>query len=200
MTSTLLQKTGLKVFEQHMRQYEPADPVYETYTDKKGKQRRRRRELPPGLSARDQKILKRVQKHAHRLDKGFGVGGIRFGWTAIIGLIPMAGDVTDALLNYMLVVRNAKEAEIPDWLLRRMLVNNAVSAGLGFVPLVGDVFIAIYKANSRNAALLEEFLRIRGAEFLKVDRNKVEDRENVKPGAGAVKGEILDSKKNRWWR
>lgn len=42
MTSTLLQKSGLKVFEQHMRQYEPADPVYETYTDKKGKQRRRR--------------------------------------------------------------------------------------------------------------------------------------------------------------
>lgn len=137
MATTLLQKSGLKVFEQHMRQYEPADPVYETYTDKKGKQRRRRvrvlivafvsssqqtdlhifvsihtqRELPPGLSARDQKILKRVQKHAHRLDKGFSFAGIRFGWTAIIGLIPMAGDVTDALLNYTLVVRNAKEAE-----------------------------------------------------------------------------------------
>lgn len=42
MATTLLQKSGLKVFEQHMRQYEPADPVYETYTDKKGKQRRRR--------------------------------------------------------------------------------------------------------------------------------------------------------------
>lgn len=49
-----------------------------------------------------------------------------------------------------------------------MLLNNAISAGVGFIPLVGDVILANYKANSRNAALLEEYLRIRGEEFLKV--------------------------------
>lgn len=43
----------------------------------------------------------------------------------------------------------------------------AVAAGLGMVPLVGDVGVAMYKCNSRNAALLEEFLRIRGAEYLR---------------------------------
>lgn len=48
-----------------------------------------------------------------------------------------------------------------------MLINNAVSAGIGFVPIVGDIALATYKANSRNAALLEEYLRIRGAEALK---------------------------------
>ena len=73
----------------------------------------------------------------------------------------MAGDIADATLNYTLVVRKARQAEIPGWLLRKMLANNAVSAGIGFVPLVGDVMLATYKANSRNAALLEEFLRIR---------------------------------------
>lgn len=78
-----------------------------------------------------------------------------------------------------------------------MLLNNAVSAGLGFVPIVGDIFIAIYKTNSRNAALLEEYLRIRGEEFLKADRNKVENPENVKPGAGAAKGEVMDGKKKK---
>lgn len=78
-----------------------------------------------------------------------------------------------------------------------MLVNNAVSAGLGFIPFIGDVFIAIYKANSRNAFLLEEFLRIRGEEFLKADRNKLENPEHVKPGAGAAKGEIMDGKKKK---
>ena len=42
MTSTIAKKTGLKLFEQHLRQYEPADPVYETYIDNKGKERRRK--------------------------------------------------------------------------------------------------------------------------------------------------------------
>ena len=73
----------------------------------------------------------------------------------------MAGDIADATLNYTLVVRKARQAEIPPWLLRKMLANNAISAGVGLVPLVGDVMLATYKANSRNAALLEEFLRIR---------------------------------------
>lgn len=36
------------------------------------------------------------------------------------------------------------------------------------IPLVGDVILATFKANSRNAALLEEYLRIRGEEYLKV--------------------------------
>lgn len=34
-----------------------------------------------------------------------------------------------------------------------MLLNNAVSAGVGVVPLVGDLVVAVYKANSRNAHL-----------------------------------------------
>ena len=60
-----------------------------------------------------------------------------------------------------------------------MLFNSAVSAGVGLVPIVGDVCAATFKANSRNAALLEEFLRIRGEEFLKsqspVDKSPMED-------------------------
>lgn len=59
------------------------------------------------------------------------------------GVIPFAGDVTDAALNYFLVVRPARKAEIPGWLLQKMLANNAVSAGVGLIPLVGDVILAV---------------------------------------------------------
>jgi hypothetical protein len=65
-----------------------------------------------------------------------------------------------------------------------MLANNAVSAVIGFVPIVGDIMLASYKANSRNAALLEEYLRIRGEEFLKVAAERTEDPADVRPGAG----------------
>ncbi|KAI0784514.1 hypothetical protein C8Q75DRAFT_779193 [Abortiporus biennis] len=192
--TTLVQKTGRKLFEKHLEQYAPADPLYETYTDKKGRTKRRKRELPPGLSARDAKLLKSVNKRAHYLDKGFSICGFRFGWTFIIGIIPGAGDAANAGLNYFLVVRKAKKAEIPGWLLRRMLLNNAVSVGAGLVPIIGDVFVAAFKANSRNAALLEEFLRIRGEEFLKLESQRHENPDNVKPGAGKEPGEKVPGK------
>jgi Domain of unknown function (DUF4112) len=80
-----------------------------------------------------------------------------------------------------------------------MLFNNAISAGVGIVPVVGDVLLAVYKANSRNAALLDEFLRVRGAEFLKIreaeERGEnpaetttttAEDIKQLKPGTGMI--------------
>ncbi|TRM57537.1 hypothetical protein BD626DRAFT_586564 [Schizophyllum amplum] len=180
--SGLMGKAGKMLFERHMESYSPADPMYEEYVDAKGRTKRRRRKIPPGLSKRDAKILKSVQRRAHYLDKGFSMCGMRFGWTFIIGIIPMAGDIVDATLNYTLVVRKARKAELPAWL-----------------------------ANSRNAALLEEFLRIRGEELLKLQQQGVNpaqaskptgklggkgkgmvahgvtkaDAEQVKPGAGA---------------
>lgn len=108
-------------------------------------------------------------------------------------MIPFVGDFADLILNYTLVVRIAKKAELPDWLLHRMYLNNLVSAVAGFIPVVGDVVLATYKANSRNAALLEEFLRIRGEEFLKheAERNG-QTVAAVQPGAGREKGEHVE--------
>jgi hypothetical protein len=89
MAQQIAQKAGLSIFAKHMKNYEPVDPLYEDYVDKKGRTRRRKRELPPGLSERDAKILRKVKFRAHHLDKGFKVCGARFGWTAVIGLIPV---------------------------------------------------------------------------------------------------------------
>ncbi len=99
-------------------------------------------------------------------------------------------------------------------------MNNMVGIGVGFLPIVGDIVLAIYKANSRNAMLLEEFLRVRGEEFVRMrgveDVNGKErgveedgegwfkslmrrakrsgvspkDAEQVKPGAGMTSDEM----------
>lgn len=195
MTSEMAQKVGLKLFTKHLEQYSPQDPLYEEYTDEKGKKKRRRREIPPGLSKRDAAILRSVKKRAHYLDKGFHVCGMRFGWTFIIGFIPIVGDVADATLSYLLVTRKARKAELPAWLVREMLLNNAVSVGCGLFPVVGDIVMSIFKTNSRNAALLEEFLRVRGVEFLKIEAARVEDSSVIKPGAGREQGEKVEGKK-----
>lgn len=135
--------------------------------------------------------MRKVKSRAHYLDKGFKICGLQFGWTFIIGIIPFVGDIVDVTLNYTLVVRKAKQAEIPPWLLQRMLANNAISAGVGFIPLVGDVILATFKANSRNAALLEEFLRLRGEAALKASSVHPEDAAAIKPGAGKERGEVV---------
>ncbi|KAF5359749.1 hypothetical protein D9756_003037 [Leucocoprinus leucothites] len=213
--NALLGKAGKKLFEKHMEQYTPADPLYESYMNEKGQSKRRQRPLPPGLSKRDARILKSVRRRAHYLDKGFNICGFRFGWNFFIGMVPIAGDITNMTLNHYLIVYKTKEADIPKWLVHRMEVNNILSTGMGFVPVVGDVAVAVYKTNSRNAALFEEFMRIRGEEFLKQNpphnghsagnsgsgrrrwtwftgqRLSANDAEQVKPGAGLTAGETV---------
>lgn len=54
------------------------------------KTRKQRKAIPPGLSTNDAKILNRVKRRAYRLDYSlFNLCGIRFGWGAVIGLIPL---------------------------------------------------------------------------------------------------------------
>lgn len=166
MISYLANKVTKRLVSGQAKKYEPEDPLYEFYTTTDGKQKRRKRPLPPGLTRKQAKLLKKIKKRAHYLDKGFSICGFRFGWTFFIGIVPGLGDLVNALLNHSLVVRPVKKEldEQPDWLIRQMIINNAISTGVGFVPLVGDVVMAAWRTNSRNANLLEELLRLRGEE------------------------------------
>jgi hypothetical protein len=40
--ASVLTEAGKKLFEHHMEQYAPPDPMYEFYTDEKGKKRKRK--------------------------------------------------------------------------------------------------------------------------------------------------------------
>lgn len=166
MASYLANKVTKRFVSGQAKQYEPEDPLYEFYTAANGKQKRRKRALPPGLTRKEAKLLKKIKKRAHYLDKGFSICGLRFGWTFFIGIVPGLGDIVNAILNHTLVVNPVKKEyeDRPDWLIRQMMFNNAVSTGVGFVPLVGDVVMAAWRTNSRNAKLLEELLRLKGEE------------------------------------
>jgi len=56
---------------------------------------------------------------------------------------------------------------LPSALYSMMMVNLAIEYGLGLVPFIGDMIGVFYKANSRNALLLEKYLYERGAENMK---------------------------------
>ncbi|KAM0789809.1 hypothetical protein ACM66B_006660 [Microbotryomycetes sp. NB124-2] len=157
--SFIAKKVARKVVSGKVQVMEPTDPHYEQYTDETtGQLRKRKRAMPQGLSKRDERILRSVRRRAHYLDKGMNLCGFRVGWTFWLGLIPLAGDIASMLLGYTLVLRKCRQAELPVMLSQRMAFNQAVAFGIGLVPFVGDLLAAVWKANSRNAALLEAFL------------------------------------------
>lgn len=198
MASYLANKVTKRVVGAQAKQYEPEDPLYEFYTASNGKQKRRKRALPPGLTKAEAKLLQKIKKRAHYLDKGFYVCGLRFGWTFFIGLVPGLGDLTDALLNYTLVVKPVRKEldDAPDWLVKQMLFNNAVSAGIGLVPIVGDIALAAWRANSRNAKLLEELLRIRGEENMSKGLSDLTPQTGAHPAQAAAQAHVQGAQSN----
>lgn len=81
---------------------------------------------------------------------------IRFGLDALLGLVPGAGDVATSALSLVLLARAVKLG-VPGVVLGRMAGNVALDALLGAVPGVGDVADVFFRANRRNAALLERY-------------------------------------------
>ena len=55
----------------------------------------------------------------------------------------------------LLLIWQATRQRVPKAVLARMVINALVDAGIGAVPVVGDVFDFAWKANDWNLALLE---------------------------------------------
>lgn len=92
---------------------------------------------------------------AQVLDTAFRIPGtrIRFGVDQLLGLVPGLGDAIAALIGGF-IVWTAVRVGAPRLVIGRMLVNIAVDAIVGAVPLAGTVFDIAFKAHRRNARLL----------------------------------------------
>ena len=101
------------------------------------------------------RLLERLQQSAVRLDARYRIPltRIHIGWDAIIGLVPIAGDIVALLLSTD-ILRQARSLGADGRLMRRMAVNVVVDALLGAIPVVGTVFDVFYRANIRNMRLL----------------------------------------------
>ncbi len=104
-------------------------------------------------------LRQQLNRLAWLLDSSIPIPGLKFriGLDAIIGLLPGIGDVIGVVLSSY-IVREAARAGVPKAILMRMVFNVAVEGVVGLVPLLGDLFDAAWKANQRNAALLNAYL------------------------------------------
>jgi hypothetical protein len=89
--------------------------------------------------------------------------GIRFGFDAIIGLIPGLGDILTSLIS-LYILAAARRYGVPRATLTRMAFNIAVDTIVGAVPLFGDAFDVYWKANVMNVALLRRHVLATPAE------------------------------------
>jgi len=89
------------------------------------------------------------------LDEAFRIPGtgIRFGLDGIIGLVPGLGDVLAGLLS-LIIPLAAWIRGVPYITLVRMAANLGIGVLVGSIPLFGDIFDIIWKANRRNYRLL----------------------------------------------
>jgi hypothetical protein len=98
--------------------------------------------------------LKRLRLLAQLFDTQFSVAGIRFGVDALIGLIPVAGDVFSTVVGlYPLLI--ARRHGLGKVVLARMAANLLIDAAVGAVPVAGDVFDVYFKSFLKNADILE---------------------------------------------
>ena len=101
----------------------------------------------------------RIRSLARLLDSAIRIPGtdIRIGLDPILGLFPGLGDFAGAAASGYIVIASARLGA-PTPVLARMLLNVGTDAVIGSVPLLGDLFDVGWRANERNAALLERHL------------------------------------------
>ncbi len=108
--------------------------------------------MPPEAAAR----LARLRRLAVLMDRSIPIGGgRRIGLDPLLGLIPGLGDWAGAAISSWIVYQ-AILLGLPLRVLMAMGFNIAVEALAGTVPLVGDVFDAVWQANYRNLRLIEK--------------------------------------------
>ena len=126
---------------------------------------------PSGKPADLRADLRRARTLAKLLDTQFNVGGLRLGLEGLLGLVPVVGDTAGALLGLY-----------PLWVARRHKLGKAVQAKMaanllvewiaGLVPYAGNLFDIGFKANVRNARLLEKAAAVQDSHGLIADAGR----------------------------
>ena len=125
-----------------------------------------------------QQSLARLEALARLMDGAFVLPGtnLRFGLEAIVGLLPVAGDMIAGLVSTYLIWE-ARQLGAPRWLVARMLANTLLDTTIGAIPVFGDAFDVVFRANLKNMTLLRRHLD--------------------KKGLGSAQGRVIDGEVRR---
>lgn len=81
----------------------------------------------------------------------------KVGLDAMVGLVPVAGDLVTAAMGLYLVWE-ARNLGMSRWQLWRMVANVGIDTAVGAVPLAGDLFDLLFRSNTRNLRIIRRHL------------------------------------------
>ena len=104
----------------------------------------------------EEKLL-RLKRLSHNLDEAFTIPGTerKIGIDPIIGLIPGGGDLIGGALSIYIMHAGIRMG-MPRSVIIQMFGNIALEFIIGCIPIIGDLFDAMWKSNQRNVKLIED--------------------------------------------
>ena len=104
----------------------------------------------------EEKLL-RLKRLSHNLDEAFTIPGTerKIGIDPIIGLIPGGGDLIGGALSIYIMHAGIRMG-MPRSVIIRMFGNIALEFIIGCIPIIGDLFDAMWKSNQKNVKLIED--------------------------------------------
>ena len=106
----------------------------------------------------DQKaVFDHLDVLAHRLDSQFSILGFKFGFDALLGLVPGLGDAFGGLLSLYIVLQ-MRRLQVSKDVLNKMIKAVLIDVFVGGIPLLGDTFDFFFKVNERNIRMAKKDL------------------------------------------
>jgi hypothetical protein len=103
----------------------------------------------------NEETIKKLKRLAKIMDTSIGIPSTKytFGLDPLLGLIPGGGDLVGLAISLYLIAQS-RQLNTPRKTQLKMIANTLIDAGIGAIPILGDLFDIFYKANSRNIDLL----------------------------------------------
>jgi hypothetical protein len=113
----------------------------------------------PFSSDRDQAVARNLERVAWLMDRAVTIPGTRItvGLDALLGLLPVGGDVLTGLVQTALVLVALRQYKVSKAVAAKMMTNVLIDVAVGSIPILGDLFDVGFKANTRNIKLLQPY-------------------------------------------
>ena len=120
-------------------------------------------------------VRQRIEAMERLLERAFVIPGINrpIGADAIIGLVPVLGDVVTTAMGAWLLWEG-RNLGMSKWQLARMAGNVGVDTLVGMIPFLGDAVDFFFRSNSRNLRIVRRWL------------------DKHPPETGVIEGEVLE--------
>lgn len=117
--------------------------------------------------------LRHFRTFAKLMDAKFSLFGVRFGLDSLLGLIPVAGDISMGIAGVVALI-SAFRLKLPLSAKLHILWNLGFDTLLGSIPIIGDIFDFFFRSNTKNFKVVEKHLakkakRHQGTPFLPGD-------------------------------